>query len=124
MPALVNHLLAELSGPEISPAALQRLVRYRWPGNVRQLRNALARSAVLAGPGPILPEHVELPDPSTTSSESVDPALLELPLKEAKAAFALLYSREMLRRAEGSMPRAAELAGVTRQTLYRILGSP
>ena len=54
----------------------------------------------------------------------MDPALLELPLKEAKAAFALLYSREMLRRAEGSMPRAAELAGVTRQTLYRILGSP
>jgi diguanylate cyclase (GGDEF)-like protein len=120
---LVQHLLGESGGHEITAAALQLLVRYAWPGNVRQLRNALARSAVLAGAGPIEPEHVDLPAAEPATAEGFDPALLALPLKEAKAAFALLYSREMLRRAEGSMPRAAELAGVTRQTLYRILGS-
>ena len=43
--------------------------------------------------------------------------LFELSLKDAKAAFAEFYSREMLRRAGGSLPKAAGLAGVTRQTL-------
>jgi diguanylate cyclase (GGDEF)-like protein len=123
IPALVEHLLEEAEGPQIAPAALQALVRYRWPGNVRQLGNVITRSAVIAGAGPILLEHVELPSATPTTTSSLDPSLLELPLKDAKAAFTQIYAREMLHRAGGSMPGAAELAGVTRQTLYRILGS-
>ena len=42
----------------ISPEALSWLQSYSWPGNVRELRNIIERAMLLAGPGPILLEHL------------------------------------------------------------------
>jgi len=53
LPALCRHLLERLAGrhgadaPELEPAALERLERASWPGNVRQLANVLERAVIL-----------------------------------------------------------------------------
>lgn len=54
LPALVHHLLARIARQpglrqlDITPEALELLAAYDWPGNVRQLQNALFRAAVLS----------------------------------------------------------------------------
>jgi DNA-binding NtrC family response regulator len=54
IPELARHFLARLAAEEgkrvraIEPAALALLTAYRWPGNVRQLENAIFRAVVLA----------------------------------------------------------------------------
>ena len=52
LPLLVKHFLQELGRREgalkhASPAALERLAQYRWPGNVREVRNVLQRAYVM-----------------------------------------------------------------------------
>jgi len=105
----------------LSQGALRALLKRRWPGNVRELRNALERAVVLAGGGDIEAEHVAAEDAPAGARALLDSDLLLLPLKEAKARFALIYAREAIKRAGGSVPAAAQLAGVTRQTLYRLI---
>jgi len=46
--------------PELSDAALDALVRYSWPGNIRELRNMIERAVLLSGSGTILPQHLSL----------------------------------------------------------------
>src|SRR5690606_25689841 len=59
LPALAHHVLrrqAEQSGrtvPTIAGESLDRLTRYRWPGNIRELRHVLG-CALAAGEGPVL----------------------------------------------------------------------
>ncbi|MDA5109088.1 sigma-54 dependent transcriptional regulator [Brevibacillus thermoruber] len=66
IPLLVQHFLAKYGrelgkeGCYLSPAALDVLMAYDWPGNVRQLENTIERALVLAGGSAILPEHVEV----------------------------------------------------------------
>ncbi|MGB9178599.1 MAG: sigma-54 dependent transcriptional regulator [Pyrinomonadaceae bacterium] len=59
---LARYLLQQLCSstpPELMPEALQALITYGWPGNVRQLRNCLERAVLLSNNGRITPE--ELP---------------------------------------------------------------
>lgn len=61
-------LIARLVGGRevhLSEGLLARLVAHDWPGNVRELSNILARAAILAGDGPIIDAHVQLPAGST-----------------------------------------------------------
>lgn len=68
---IAQHLLSQLSGsnsvdaPELMPEALAALKAYRWPGNVRQLRNCLERAVILAEDGRItlaeLPPEIAYP---------------------------------------------------------------
>jgi diguanylate cyclase (GGDEF)-like protein len=127
IPEIVSHLLSESQAkpdartPAVSPAAMRALSRNPWPGNVRQLRNVLDRALVLAQDGVLLPEHVETPSGGEQRGARDMSALLLLPLKQAKAAFSAVYAQTAIDRAGGSVPEAAKAAGVTRQTLYRIL---
>ncbi|MGH2898067.1 MAG: sigma-54 interaction domain-containing protein, partial [Solirubrobacteraceae bacterium] len=50
--------------PELSFEALDRLRTYRWPGNIRELKNVIERAVLLCGNGPILPEHLSLRAPT------------------------------------------------------------
>jgi DNA-binding NtrC family response regulator len=67
VPALVAHLLAracrDLALPPraLSPQALARLLDYRFPGNVRELRNMIERACILASGPTIAPEDLLLP---------------------------------------------------------------
>ncbi len=56
---LTHHFLAQFApGRGISDEAMAALTGCDWPGNVRQLRNALEHAAVVSGTGPILPAHL------------------------------------------------------------------
>ncbi len=83
IPELVRHFTARFAAEEgktfirgVSAPALQLLSRYDWPGNIRQLENAVFRAVVLAD-GPVLtPEefpqiaaHVDGPAPATAEQE-------------------------------------------------------
>ena len=59
IPLLVQHFLAQFqrklakSLREVTPESMERLVTYRWPGNIRELQNVMERACVLAD-GPVV----------------------------------------------------------------------
>ena len=65
---LVEHFLDQASRqigcplPQLAPQAMDRLGRYHWPGNVRQLENVLFQAVSLCEGGTIKVEHIRLPD--------------------------------------------------------------
>ncbi|MDA0839779.1 MAG: sigma-54 dependent transcriptional regulator [Planctomycetota bacterium] len=72
IPLLAEYLLEQVAGelgrseiPVLSPDALQVLLRNNWPGNIRELRNELARALVTAPSGVILREHLSV-EPGTS----------------------------------------------------------
>ncbi len=109
---LAKRFWAELAGASGSPtdADLDRLERQSFPGNVRDLRNEVARQ-VAGGAGA---------EPEPSSSESVDDVLaLELPFSRARqrvlAHFQRRYVEHALARHGGNVSRAAETAGLARR---------
>ncbi len=99
----------------ISKAALGKLLRFRWQGNVRELENIIERAVVLA-PGAQI-EESDLPEPEVTRSSDPLAALSsDLPtLTELEDR----YIRMVLLRTAGRKERAAQILGVNRRTLYR-----
>ena len=102
----------------ISPEARDTLIGYDWPGNVRELENAIARALALNPSGMILPddlsESIRGAKPAVQGPVPTDrPTLAELEKR---------YAEVVLREAQGNKTRAAEVLGIDRKTLYRILG--
>jgi transcriptional regulator with PAS, ATPase and Fis domain len=92
----------------LSDAARKKLLAYRWPGNVRQLRNVIDSAVVLADGDVIQPADLALRD---TGGDSLD--TLRIDQWERKLII------EALRRTRGNVPDAAKLLGLGRATLYR-----
>jgi len=70
--ALVRKLAGSRGAPvTLTAAAAEALATYPWPLNVRELEQALARALVLAGDGPIRPEHL----PEAVTAPSAGPAV-------------------------------------------------
>lgn len=67
LPPLVEHFLDRASRqigcplPTLAPAALGKMSRYHWPGNVRQLENVLFQAVSLCEGGVVKPDHIRLP---------------------------------------------------------------
>ena len=117
---LVRHFLG--SGWEIDPAALSAMERYRWPGNVRQLINAIERAKILAESETIaigdLPREVsaqEAGDAAPAEDRAASEAVDDL------AAIQRSKVVEVLRREAGNKSRAARALGIDRRKLYRLL---
>jgi DNA-binding NtrC family response regulator len=117
LPSLLARFLGDLGRDpaELDPRIEPRLRAYPWPGNVRELRNIVERAHILAGDGPILPEHVLLPETGAAGAEDLagaEPLNLKVEDHERR------LIRLALKRAGGNKTRAAELLGMTRRTLY------
>ena len=69
--------------PVLSPEVIQLMLGYAWPGNIRELRNAIERAVLLAGEGPILPEHFPVEKMTATVSTPISDAPLP---RKARAA--------------------------------------
>jgi two-component system NtrC family response regulator len=112
-----RHSIAEVN---LSSAARQRLIAYRWPGNVRQIENVLERLLVLSATDLITED--DLPEELSPSS-TLTPALWpELP-EEGISLEAI--ERELISRAlekfEGNQTHAARFLDISRRTLiYRM----
>ncbi|MEZ4416584.1 MAG: sigma-54 dependent transcriptional regulator [Gemmatimonadota bacterium] len=111
--------------PKMSKAALRTLEAYAWPGNVRQLRNAMERAVILDVDGEIglddlPPEIVGHP---TGSLSADDAPLASLPYADARERalrqFRGAYIDALLREHGGNVSSAARAAGVSRRSLHR-----
>lgn len=121
IPALADSLLVRLAGatpPKLSPAAMQALLAYPFPGNVRELENVLERATALCSDNQILPEdlHLEPEDncaaEGARGSETLDDYLNRL---ERQAIL------DALGKTDGNRTAAARLLGVTFRSLrYRL----
>lgn len=114
IPLLVRHLLGQ--DWKIESDAMQILERYRWPGNVRQLINALERAKILADEQEILVD--DLP-PEVLAESSV--SAVEAPMSDELSALQRAHVIEIYEREKGNKARAARALGVNRRSLYRLL---
>jgi DNA-binding NtrC family response regulator len=127
IPLLADHFYRRFSGSAASlpESFMATLVRRGWPGNVRELRNFIERSVSLGSIREGVPSlRPSEPPPSLPSAmENIVP--LHLPLKDARQAwtesFESIYVRSMLKKTGGNLTRAAELAGVNRRFMQRLL---
>jgi DNA-binding NtrC family response regulator len=126
IPVLARHFYRVFSGSdaELPRELLVTLLGRAWPGNVRELRNFIERSVALGW--------AERHAISAQRASDIPPGLealvpVEQPLKEAREAwnkqFEILYTTAVLKRAQGNVTRAAELAGVTRRSLHRLIAA-
>ena len=104
---------------QISPPAVHMLAAYPWPGNVRELQNAIERAVVLkTGGGVLTPEDFTL-QPMDLSPD--DAAVTNLAYHESVEHHKREIIRRALARAGGSQTRAAELLGLQRTYLARMM---
>jgi two-component system response regulator HydG len=109
LPALAEQLLADVAErlgrprPSLAPAALDWMLAYTWPGNLRELRNVLERGLLLAHG-----KAVDPPRPEGRRGERPRP-LLEVEEEEIRRALA--YTR-------GHQGKAAALLGISRKSLW------
>jgi two-component system, NtrC family, nitrogen regulation response regulator NtrX len=132
IPPLVEHFLARFAAerrvttPEIAVDAMAALQAYDWPGNVRQLRNIVERTVILA-PGDrlaridvdLLPPEI-LNDPASGAGPTTS-AVMGAPLREARETFEREYLRVQIRRFSGNISRTASFIGMERSALHRKL---
>ena len=115
---LVDHFLGP--GWEIEQAALEAMEQYAWPGNVRQLINAMERAKILADTETIrfqdLPKEVVAPPDRSRNGQT--------PVVELTDDLATIQRSkvvEVLRRESGNKSKAARALGIDRRKLYRLL---
>jgi transcriptional regulator with GAF, ATPase, and Fis domain len=93
---------------KLSRKANARLLSYQWPGNVRQLRNVIDSAVVMSEGNEIRSEDIGIRDVADNEFET-----LRIDHWERK------LIGDALKRTDGSVPKAAELLGISRATLYR-----
>jgi DNA-binding NtrC family response regulator len=104
-----------------SPQFYEALLRERWPGNLRQLKNVMERLAALHPGGVLVPEDIEEDSPIIEAASN----LSALPWKDAReqylTSFESSYAQAVLARCAGNVSAAAREAGVDRKTFYLLL---
>jgi DNA-binding NtrC family response regulator len=119
---LLRHFLEEIQDRHGLPtcrftsAALEILLRYRWPGNIRELRNVVERAALMSPTSVITPESL----PDDLLDDLLRPEEICAPGREEKNGEQRMIERALLE-ANGERTRAAKIIGWPRSKLYRRL---
>lgn len=127
IPTIADSMLKKMSKEnrkpllELSAACIEKILLYEWPGNIRELGNAIERACTLAWSEERREIHVgDLP-------ESIQFAVMKKfktqALKDAVKRFEQEYIAQTVRRFGGSKEDAADALGLSLATLYRKLGS-
>jgi two-component system, NtrC family, nitrogen regulation response regulator NtrX len=133
IPELANHFLTRFAAerrippPTLSDEAVAALQAHDWPGNVRQLRNIIERTIILA-PGDrvgcievdLLPSEV-LDHQGSVGMSSATLTIMGSPLREARESFEREYLKIQIRRFSGNISRTASFIGMERSALHRKL---
>ena len=133
IPELVSHFLARFAAERRMPAlsiseeAMAALQAHDWPGNVRQLRNIIERTIILA-PGDrvscidvdLLPPEI-LDHQNAMGGSTAAMAIMGSPLREARESFEREYLKIQIRRFSGNISRTASFIGMERSALHRKL---
>ena len=132
IPLLVQSFIEQESaklGQEIRPVAPELLRQFKshdWPGNIREMRNAVERAVVMSqGPVIRLPDSgfglSESPRPESASESATTVGLDARPLSERVRDLKAELIRAALAESEGNQSRAAERLGLHRQSLNRMI---
>jgi len=127
---LARHMLTRYTwrrgGPEaaLSPEAIAALTAHDWPGNIRELANAIERAMILAGSGPIGVEHLPTQAPTRRSSVPTPAPAVAGPHFQIPEGSPTLRDIEMkyiqviLEKHNGNKPAASRELGISLKTLY------
>jgi len=122
IPLLARHFLDKHAGgagpPEISKGALEMLMGYHWPGNVRQLENEMMRAGVLCD-GALDVDH--LSDAVAEGSGFAGDDGSELQMERQLDRVKRRLIRMAMRRSGGNRSRAAEMLGLSRYGLQKMM---
>jgi len=133
IPLLANHFLARAAETSNTPLralgddAMAALQAYTWPGNVRQLRNAMEWVLIMASGDPHEPIRADmLPPDVTNATPSVlrwekGGEIMGLPLRDAREMFEREYLLAQVTRFGGNISRTANFIGMERSALHRKL---
>lgn len=102
---------------EITRAAMDKIVKYDWPGNIRELRNAIERAVVMGNGNQILPEDLPMIDAGSAISQIEVGISLQQALDDFKKRFIELN----LKNTNGNQSKAAEIMGIQRTYLSRLI---
>ncbi|MCP4715662.1 MAG: sigma-54-dependent Fis family transcriptional regulator [Deltaproteobacteria bacterium] len=127
IPFLADHFLKEyildadkqIQG--ITSKAMQKMMLYHWPGNIRELKNTIERAVILATHDLIdEPDLIFMVENVENDSGEERPAGA-LSYKDAKQEFEKHYLKQLLVQVKGNVSRAAKIAGQHRGDLYRLM---
>jgi DNA-binding NtrC family response regulator len=102
---------------------MEALIKCEWPGNVRQLENAVERACVTARDGVIELKHLPPEVGGRKSGDGKSPFQVDLArplpdqLAEITAAFEERYLRRALKKTRGHVGRCAEISGLSRRSI-------
>lgn len=115
---LAEHFLSSAGGGKTLTAdAAAALVRYSWPGNVREIRNAMERAAVLVRGGQVTSADLAfLQEAGSSTAGTIDWPDEDLPSAVARLEEMLI--RRALERSGGNRSEAAKMLNINRQSLY------
>jgi two-component system nitrogen regulation response regulator NtrX len=132
-PVLARHFVERaveqkgLPRREIAEDAIAILMAYHWPGNVRQLQNAVERLLIMAPGEPqepigadMLPADIGSISHPTGRSD-FDGEIMSVPLREARELFERRYLDAQVMRFDGNIAKTAAFIGMERSALYRKL---
>lgn len=106
---IANFFSQKRQKVNISPDAMEILMSYRYPGNVRELENIIERALILSGGKEITPTNL----PELEQLEEI-PYACETTLSQMER----MMLNEALKKAGGNKSEAAKLLGITRRMLY------
>jgi DNA-binding NtrC family response regulator len=126
LPLLAAHFAEKYARPgqapcQFTPEAMKLILTYSWPGNIRQLENAIERAVVTAKDGMILPENLPADLAKPVPRETSFPMDLTRPLpdqlSELIAAFEKGYLCRALKNSRGHVGRCARISGLSRRSI-------
>lgn len=127
LPLLVQHLICQFSRHEgrdsktIEPAALEMLQSYRWPGNIRELRNMVERILIMSTGAVITVD--DIPELRSEGDVLLPHASGGATLRSAREEFEREFILRKLEEHDWNISRTAELIGVERTSLHRKIKS-
>ncbi len=133
IPLLVKHFMSIFNhkdfteAPQLSPNAMQKLMQYSWPGNIRELENVLERALVINEGDAIDTILFSHESPKDNTAEFPYSINTDIPFKIASSMvvqrFEKAYLLEVLKRFDGNVTQAAQHTGINARTLWRKIKS-
>ncbi len=127
IPLLAQHFLNKYSRPnepnkKIAPETMERMLTYRWPGNIRELENAIERAAVCTVGDTISPENLPpkisgLDQGNNTKIEIDLNNKLSYYLEQATEHIEREYLIKALEKTHGNVGKTADLCGLSRRSV-------
>lgn len=126
VPILAAHFCEKFARPgttppRVSPEAMALLTAHPWPGNVRQLENAIERACVTVRDDQVLPKHLPSDVVRPIGARSMLQVDLSRPLAEQvhelTAKFEERYIRKALKRTRGHVSKCAKITGLSRRSI-------